>query len=161
MSPKSPVKHAGSRAPTARDHDRGAQDKGRRTQQDRENWTWGAAGIAVEGDTTVEVDEAIEAEAWKLSIDTPVCYVSVQIDGRKELDELLTFLRRADQDHPLGQFGELNIGPPWITWVWDDETSGRLFIWLNRASKHSMRVQLGQQQVNCIRSALAEATKTG
>jgi hypothetical protein len=110
-------------------------------------------------DTIVEVDEAIEAEVWRLSIDMPGCYISVQIDGTKQLGELVEFLRRADQSHSVGPVGELEFGQPQASWVWDDETPRRLFIWLNRADTSSMRATLNPQQVNCIRSALTEAAK--
>lgn len=116
--------------------------------------------MAEEGDTTVEVDEAIEAEAWRLSIDTPACHISVQIDGSQQLDQLLEFLRRASNDHALAHSGEFRRGPPWTTWVWDDEGQWRLFIWLNRSGKNSMRTVLDDKQIGCVRSALAEAARS-
>jgi hypothetical protein len=109
----------------------------------------------------VEVDEAIDADAWRISIDMPSCYISVQIDGTRQFEQLLEFLRRADRDPPVGPLGEFRVGRPWTTWVWDDETAGRLYIWLNRSGKHSMRAELDARQVECIRAALAEATRPG
>ena len=157
--PDSPIDHAGVRGHAGKVDTRAVHRARRRPPPDRAKWTWGSSAVAEEGDTTVEVDEAIEADVWKLSIDMPACHISVQIDGSGQLDQLLEFLRRVDHGHPLGPFGEFRVGPPWTTWVWDDETSGRLFIWLNRASKHSMRAVLDGPQVDCIRSALAEATR--
>jgi hypothetical protein len=84
-----------------------------------------------------------------------------KLDTGAELNRLLEFLRRADPNHPLGAFGEFRIPRSSTIWVWDDETSGRLFLWLNRAGKHSIRAELDRQQIDCIRSALAEATKPG
>jgi hypothetical protein len=107
----------------------------------------------------VEVDEAIDADVWKLSIDTPAYYIAVQIEGKKELDQLLEFLSRADSGHPLGAIGEFPTRRSAAIWVWDDETPPRLFVWLNRMGKHSMRAELSRKQVGCIRSALAEATR--
>lgn len=129
----------------------------RRSTLERSKLTWGSAAVAEAGDTLVEVDEAIEADVWKLSIDTPACYVSVQIEGRVELAKLEAFLRRADSAHPLGALREYRIPRSSTVFVWDDETSGRLFLWLGRAGKNSIRAELGQQQAECIRSALAEA----
>jgi len=133
----------------------------RPSSRDRQKLTWGSAAVAEEGDTTVEVDEAIEADVWKLSIDMPACYISVQIEGSNELEQLLEFLRRPDPAHPLGAFGEFRIPRSSTILVWDDETSGRLFLWLNRTGKNSMRAEFDQKQVDCIRSALAEATRSG
>lgn len=126
----------------------------------RSKLKWGSSSIAEEGDTTVEVDEATEADAWKLSIDTPACHISIQIDGSQQLDQFLEFLRRADNGHEFAHSGEFRVGPPWMTWVWDDEGQGRLFIWLNRSGKHSMRTVLDHNQIGCIRSALAEAARS-
>jgi hypothetical protein len=118
----------------------------------RTKWTWGSSAIAQAGGTTVEIDEAIEADVWKLSINVPGCYISVELDGDIQRDELTRFLSGANT-------GEFRLGPPWTTWVWDDETPGRLFVWVNRASKHAMCAELSPEQVDCVRSALAEATK--
>lgn len=107
----------------------------------------------------VEIDEAIEADVWRLSIDMRGCDVSVQIDGRKQLADLLEFLGRTDTPHLPGPVGELEFGHPLTSWVWDDETPRRLFVWLNRADASSMRLVLDPQQVGCIRSALLEAAK--
>ena len=154
------IEHAGVKGRAGK-LDTGAVPPGRHSVRDRPKWTWGSAAVAEVGDTTVEIDEAIEADAWKVSIGTPDCYISVQIVGSKELNRLLEFLRRADPNHPLGAFGEFRIPRSSTIWVWDDETSGRLFLWLNRAGKHSIRAELDRQQIDCIRSALAEATKPG
>lgn len=131
----------------------------RRSSRDRPKLAWGSAAIAEEGDTTVEVDEALEADVWKLSIDMPACYISLQIEGSTDVELLLEFLRRVDPKHPLGPFGEFRVPGSSTIWVWDDETSGRLFLWLNRTGKHSIRAELGRQQIECICSALAEATR--
>jgi hypothetical protein len=128
------------------------------SSRDRPKLTWGSAAVAEEGDTTVEVDEAIEADVWKLSIDMPACYISVQIEGSNEVKKLLEFLHRADTTHPRGAVGEFRIPRSSTLLVWDDETSGRLFLWLNRSGKNSIRAEFGQQQIDCICSALAEAT---
>jgi hypothetical protein len=127
---------------------------------DPKKWTWGSSAVEQVEETVVEVDEAIEADVWRLLIDMPGCYVSFQIEGRKQLAELVEFLGRADQPDSLGQIGELGFGRPETSWVWDDETPRRLFIWLNRADPSSMRATLNPQQVNCIRLALTEAGKT-
>jgi len=132
---------------------------GHRSSRERPKLAWGSAAVEVDGDTTVEVDEAIDADVWKLSIDMPACYISVQIEGGKELNQLLEFLRRANPNHPLGAFGEFRMPRSSIIWTWDDETSGRLFVWLNRTGKHSIRTELRPQQIDCIRSALDEATR--
>jgi hypothetical protein len=158
--PDSPTKHAAA-VGRAGKVDSSAVPRDHSSSRDRPKLAWGSAAVAENGATTVEVDEAIDSETWKLSIDMPVCYVSVQIEGSKELGQLLDFLRRADADHPLGAFGEFRIPRSSAILVWDDETSGRLFIWLNRSGKHSIRAELGRQQVDCIRSALADATRPG
>jgi hypothetical protein len=107
----------------------------------------------------VEVDEAIEAEVWRLSIDMPSCYISVQIDGKKQLGELLEFLHQPDQPDSPAQVAEFELGHPESLWVWDDEKPRRLFVWLNRGATNAMRAVLDPQQVNCIRSALTDAGK--
>lgn len=132
---------------------------GRRPKSQARKWTWGSSAVEQVDKTVVEVDEAIEADVWRLSIDTPDCHASVQIDGRKQLGELLEFLGRSDQPHSVGPVTELELGQPQISWVWDDETPGRLFLWLNRTDMNSMRTVLDRQQVTCIRSALMEAAK--
>lgn len=159
--PHSPIKPAGQANHTGNVPPRVVVRGGRRPKSNHTKWTWGSSAVEQVEDTIVEVDEAIEADVWRLSIDIPDFYVSVQIDGRKKLNELLEFLRQADLDRPLGPFGEFTLGRPWTIWVWDDETPSRLFIWLNRSGKNSMRAVLGRRQVNCIRSALAEATTPG
>lgn len=115
--------------------------------------------MATKGDTSVEVDGATDADLWRLSIDLPACYISMQIDGTDQLHQLIEFLRKADHNHPLGPIGEFRMGRSRSVWVWDDETSGRLFVWVNRSGKHSMRAELGPEQIDCVRLALVEATK--
>src|SRR5207247_7657801 len=133
----------------------------RRSWRDQPKLTWGAAGVAQEGNMTVEVDEATENNVWKLSIDMPACYISIQIDSSEQLTKLLKFLDMAVPTYPLPPSGEFQMGRPVATWVWDDETSGRLFLWLNRTGKHSIRAELDRQQVACIRAALLAAKRTG
>lgn len=157
--PHTPIKPAGQAKPRGNGAPHVVVRGGRRPKSDATKWTWGSSAVEQVDDTTVELDEAIEADVWRLSIDTPGCYVSFQIDGRKELAELVEFLGRADQPDSLGQTGELGLGRPETSWVWDDETPQRLFIWLNRADPSSMRATLNPQQVNCIRAALTEAGK--
>jgi len=156
--PDSPTKHAAIGGRAGKVETRSVRSE-RRSSRDRPKLTWGSAAVAEVGDTTVEVDEAIEVDVWKLSIDMPACYISVQIEGRNQLEQLLAFLQRADAAHSLGAIGEFRIPRSSAILVWDDETSGRLFLWLGRTGKNSMRAELGPNQIDCIRSALAEATR--
>ncbi len=116
--------------------------------------------MAANDEISVEVDEAIEDDLRRLSIDIPACCVSVQIEGSKELQRFLEFLHRADAGYPFAGSGEFRMLRSSTLWVWDDETPGRLFLWLDKEKKHSIRAELGRQQVNCIRSALAEAARS-
>jgi hypothetical protein len=158
--PDSLIKHAAVEGRAGK-IDTSAVPPRRRLSRDRAKLTWASAAVAEKGDTTVEVDEAIETDAWKLSIDMPVCHISLQIEGKDELEELLEFLRRADPAHPLEPFGEFRIPRSSTILVWDDEAPGRLFIWLSRTGKNSIRAELSQHQIGCIRSALTEATRPG
>lgn len=158
--PNSPTKRAAAGGRAVKTN-ASAVSADRRSSRDHPKLTWGSAAVAEAGDTTVEVDEAIEADVWKLSIDMPACYISVQIEGSSELERLLEFLGRANPAHPLGAFGEFRIQRSSTLLMWDDETPGRLFLRLGGTKKNSMRAELGQQQIACIRSALAEATRLG
>ena len=157
--PNGSVQHAGLKGRAGKRDSSAVRAARTGSSRRRTEWTWGSAAVETEGDTTVEVDEAIEAKAFKLSIDMPRCHVSIQIDGVGQLEKLIAFLRVGEP--ALGAFGEFRIGRPVAIWVWDDETPGRLFIWLNRSGKNSIRVELTQNQVGCIRLALTEATKAG
>jgi hypothetical protein len=154
-----PIEHPGVKGHPAKADTRAVSASRRRSWRDQPKLTWGAAGVAEEGNMTVEVDEAIENDVWRLSIDMPACYISIQIDSREQLTKLLKFLDMVVPTYPLPPSGEFQMGRPVATWVWDDETSGRLFLWLNRTGKHSIRAELDRQQAACIRAALVEATR--
>jgi hypothetical protein len=159
--PGSQMEHAGVAHRNGKADPRGVAGRSRKGSRGRAKLTWGAAGIAVEGDMTVEVDEAMETDAWELSVDMPACYVRTRIDGERQLKGLLEFLGMSAPRHPVGPVGEFRLGRTGTCWVWDAETPGRLFLWVNRAAKHSVRVELSGPQVQCIRAALADATTTG
>lgn len=159
--PNGSIQHAGLKGRAGKRDSRAVHDARTKSSGRRPKWTWGSAAVETEGDTTVEIDEAIEADIFRLSIDMPALYISLQIDGGGELQQLIAFLRMGDSRHPLAPLGEFRLGRPSTTWVWDDETLGRLFLWLNRGGKNSMCAELHQKQVECIRSALAEATRPG
>jgi hypothetical protein len=99
-SAESPSKHAVAEVREVKIDSRAATTVGsRRSPKGRLKLPWGAAGIAEAVDITVEVDEAVETDAWRLSIDMPACYISVDIDDRKQLTTLIAFLGMADPGH--------------------------------------------------------------
>jgi hypothetical protein len=104
----------------------------------------------------IQVDEALDADTWRLVIESAAAYLEVQLDGMQQLRRLVDFLRRVGEPAGLAQ-DEIRIGRAGPVFGWDLEAPRRLYVWINRGGKNSAQVTLTEEQAQAVAGALQEA----
>src|SRR5437868_5476042 len=106
--------------------------------------TWGAAAVSTVGSITIEVDEALNADAWQLNVNAPRVYLSLPVGSVDELRRLKDFLRTAK-----GVVGstEFSIGCDCVQLIKDDEYADRYFLSFLGQPNQRLRISLGQNEL--------------
>jgi hypothetical protein len=113
--------------------------------------TWGAAAVSSAGTVDIEVDEAIEANIWQVTINLPLVYLSVRLSSLVPLKKTFKLLAG---EAPATD--EVELGDS-VHVVRDDESANRFFVWLNRGQPQSIQVVLENEVVADVCSAMQDA----
>jgi hypothetical protein len=114
-----------------------------------DRWVSAAVGVTERG--AIELDECLNSEAFRLTYDTAPIYLSLHLENVKALRRLHGFLVRSEPG------SELRFAHATVSFQWDDEIPGRLFIWLNRRGKNRTQVTLSRAEAETVATTLAEA----
>ena len=101
---------------------------------------WGSAAAATVGSTSIEVDEATNTTAWRVSIETPAVYLSWQLQDIRGLTRLRGFF--IGKENTSTEFSPGVLNSVAIKILRDDETAHRFFIQIADGTSGCLRVTL-------------------